>query len=96
MPPAVIRKIQRWKCASDPEPAAGGFFVDRTSQPPVLADMRDWIGFAMSVYSFILPFLPFVQTNFTRPRQRIRERSRTLKIGNWIEWTSHYREDHQS
>lgn len=58
--------------------------------------MRDWIGFAMSVYSFILPLLPFVQTNSTRPRQRRRERSHTLKIGNWIEWTSHYREDHQS
>jgi hypothetical protein len=55
----------------------------------MLNDIRDWLGFAFGLVSFVLAF-----TGHSSRRYR-RESFRSFK-GFWIEWTSFDRDDRQS
>jgi|GEM_PF-4914662 len=58
-------------------------------RPGMLNDIRDWLGFAIVLVSFILPFIT------GHGSRRYHERFRSFK-GFGIEWTSFDRDDRQS
>jgi hypothetical protein len=57
----------------------------------MLNDIRDWLGFAIGLVSFVLPFLG----RSSRRRRCHRVHYRSFK-GFGIEWTSFDRDDRQS
>jgi len=56
----------------------------------MLNDMRDWIGFAIGVVSFLVT----LQGLWAEPRRRARRSERFRSFKAWgVEWTAHDRED---
>jgi hypothetical protein len=76
--------------AAPPTRRMAGFFIGRTQLDRLrmtLLEMRDWLGFAVGLISFLLALKPLL----IRPRSRTVDRGWTLKIG-WVELARHHRE----
>ena len=53
-------------------------------------DMRDWLGFAMTAFCFLVT----IKSLWTEPRRRVRRIERFRSFKGWgVKWTAYDRED---